>query len=35
MNKAFTGNEFSLQPFVSRKQKTFLELSMGPNPWKW
>ena len=35
MNKAPTDNELSLQPSVSRKQKTFLKLSMGPNPWKW
>ena len=35
MNKGFTDNELSLQPSVSRKKKTFLELSMGPNPWKW
>ena len=35
MNKAFTDNELSLQPSVSRKQKTLLELSMGPKPWKW
>ena len=35
MNKAFTDNELSLQSSVSRKQKIFLELSMGPNPWKW
>ena len=34
MNKAPTDNELSLQPSVSRKQKTFLKLSMGPNPWK-
>ena len=26
MSMAFTDNEFSLQPSVSRKQKTFLEL---------
>ena len=35
LNKAPTDNELSLQPSVSRKQKTFLKLSMGPNPWKW
>ena len=35
MNKAFTDNELSLQPSVSRKQKTFLELNMGLNPRKW
>ena len=35
MNNAYTDNELSLQPSVSRKQKTFLELSMGPKPWKW
>ena len=35
MNKASTDNELSLQPSVSGKEKTFLELSMGPYPWKW
>ena len=35
MSKAFTDNELSLQPFVTRKQETFLELNIGPNPWKW
>ena len=35
MSKAPTDNELSLQPSVSRKQKTFLKLSMGPNHWKW
>ena len=34
MNKAFTDNELYLQPSVLRKQKAFLELSMGPTPWK-
>ena len=35
MNKALTDNELSLQPPVSKKQKTFFKLSMGPIPWKW
>ena len=35
MNNAPTDNELSRQPSASRKQKTFLKLSMGPNPWKW